>query len=237
MSNLDLYFKAKRQGLFVLIILAIGISLISLVAGPFDLLSQPSSLEGNLLTYLTYSAGSQGFLITLAIFMLGLLSTTKDRKRLIKTGVGFGILLVLCFAGKTGLKHLTESPRPYTETLVQLKLIETPQQFYSYAESTQDTLVQASAENVSKYRINHWLHETDYSFPSGHTVFVAVCLAFFGGIALSEKRYVVTTALLAWGLGVAYSRLWLGMHRPEDLFGSMAFVALLYLLVPIPKHQ
>ncbi|MEF1292134.1 phosphatase PAP2 family protein, partial [Vibrio sp. M260118] len=31
---------------------------------------------------------------------------------------------------------------------------------------------------------------------------------------------------------VAYSRLWLGMHRPEDLVGSILFVGLVYLLIP-----
>lgn len=236
-SNLISYLSTKRHGFIILSIMALGISLISLISGPFDLLSTPSDFTGSLLTYLTYSAGSQGFLITLAVLLLGLLLGSTDKKQFIKVGIGFGVLLVLCFAGKTGLKHFTQSPRPYTEALVQLKLIDTPEQFYSYAESTQDTLVQTAAEYVSHYRIGHWLHETDYSFPSGHTVFVAACLVFFGGLALSQKRYAVTGILLVWALGVAYSRLWLGMHRPEDLFGSMAFVALLYLLVPIPKYR
>jgi phosphatidylglycerophosphatase B len=35
-----------------------------------------------------------------------------------------------------------------------------------------------------------------------------------------------------WAVGVAISRLWLGMHRPEDLFGSLIFALVLFLIVP-----
>ncbi|GAK24028.1 phosphatidylglycerophosphatase B [Vibrio sp. JCM 19052] len=33
-------------------------------------------------------------------------------------------------------------------------------------------------------------------------------------------------------MGVAYSRLWLGMHRIEDLIGSVVFVAIVFTLLP-----
>ncbi|WP_261818251.1 phosphatase PAP2 family protein [Vibrio gallicus] len=237
MSTFSTYINSKRHGIVVLALFAVGISLISLLAGPFNLLSHPSDFEGQLLTYLTYSAGSEGFLVTLAVFTLGMFLTSDRKGHFIKLCVCFGVLLVLCFAGKTGLKKLTQSPRPYTETLVQLKLVDSAQDFYAHDKYAQNALVMSAKDEVSPYRINHWKHETDYSFPSGHTVFVAVCLAFFGGLAAVQKRYTITGLMLVWALGVAYSRLWLGMHRPEDLFGSMAFVALLYLIIPIPKAK
>ncbi|WP_410965525.1 phosphatase PAP2 family protein, partial [Salmonella sp. ZJHZ19_0069] len=74
--------------------------------------------------------------------------------------------------------------------------------------------------------------EKDYSFPSGHTIFVSICLAFFGGLFLQNKCYISALSLWMWGMSVAYSRLWLGMHRPEDLIGSVLFVAIVFTLLP-----
>jgi len=57
-------------------------------------------------------------------------------------------------------------------------------------------------------------------------------LSFFGGIFIDNKRYALAAMLGVWAVAVAYSRLWLGMHRPIDLVGSIAFVAMVYALVP-----
>lgn len=92
-------------------------------------------------------------------------------------------------------------------------------------------------DKVSEWRTRHWLGETDYSFPSGHMIFVGVCLAFFGGLFLEAKRFYLVGGMLVWAGGVAYSRVWLGMHRPEDLAASIAFAGLIYLLVPLIPTQ
>ena len=68
-------------------------------------------------------------------------------------------------------------------------------------------------------------------------IFVGVCLAFFGGLFLEAKRFYLVGSMLAWAGGVAYSRVWLGMHRPEDLAASIAFAGLTYLLVPLVPMQ
>ncbi len=128
---------------------------------------------------LTYSAGHQGFLISLAI-LVGLSAwlrrhTTNNLHLLIQ----LGLLLVLSFGAKTFLKEFTQSPRPYTETLTELHVIDSPQSFYNLTVDEKNDRIHQVDEQVSEWRTKHWIGETDYSFPSGHTIFVSVCVLFF----------------------------------------------------------
>lgn len=68
---------------------------------------------------------------------------------------------------------------------------------------------------------------TGYSFPSGHT---ANATAFFGGLAVYYKKWWVSALGLVLLLLVAFSRLYLGVHTPQDVLVSLlAGVVLLYL--------
>lgn len=66
----------------------------------------------------------------------------------------------------------------------------------------------------------HWIHETGYSFPSGHsfsamlvaTVFLALGLSYF-----SKARLWVFYLLVVWAVAVCYSRPLLRVHSPMDV--------------------
>ncbi|OBT08006.1 phospholipid phosphatase [Vibrio sp. UCD-FRSSP16_10] len=226
------YWKNNICGLFILGGFLLVVALASTLIPAIDLLGSESGFVGGFLTYLTYSAGSKGFLITLGVLVIFTTLKTTSKKQWLLLMVQLGVLLVFSFAAKTMLKEVTQSPRPYTHALTDLKLIESPQAFYALDESSQNEIIEQASNSVSAWRIVHWQGETDYSFPSGHTVFVALCVFFFGGLFCKRKQYGALSLLLIWGLGVAYSRLWLGMHRPEDLIGSALVVAVLALLIP-----
>ncbi len=216
----------------MLALFVLGIIPMSLFGSYHDLTSQVPESLGITFTLLTDSAGSKGFLITLTLLLLSLFRFKPSRIEWMQKLSMLGLLLVIGFASKTGLKLMTESPRPYTELLAAEQLIETPETFYQLDTKQQANVINQISEQVSDWRTRHWQGEKDYSFPSGHTIFVSICLAFFGGLFLQNKCYISALSLWMWGISVAYSRLWLGMHRPEDLIGSVLFVAIVFTLLP-----
>ncbi|MBM5071865.1 phosphatase PAP2 family protein [Vibrio parahaemolyticus] len=224
--------KTKKYGLMMLALFVLGIIPMSLFGSYHDLTSQVPESLGITFTLLTDSAGSKGFLITLTLLLLSLFRFKPSRIEWMQKLSILGLLLVIGFASKTGLKLMTESPRPYTELLAEEQLIETPETFYQLDTKQQANVINQISEHVSDWRTRHWQGEKDYSFPSGHTIFVSICLAFFGGLFLQNKCYISALSLWMWGMSVAYSRLWLGMHRPEDLIGSVLFVAIVFTLLP-----
>ncbi len=216
----------------MLALFVLGIITMSLFGSYHNLTSQVPESLGITFTLLTDSAGSKGFLITLTLLLLSLFRFKPSRTEWMQKLSMLGLLLVIGFASKTGLKLMTESPRPYTELLAAEQLIETPETFYQLETKQQANVINQISEQVSDWRTRHWQGEKDYSFPSGHTIFVSICLAFFGGLFLQNKCYTSALSLWMWGMSVAYSRLWLGMHRPEDLIGSVLFVAIVFTLLP-----
>ncbi len=216
----------------MLALFVLGIIPMSLFGSYHDLTSQVPESLGITFTLLTDSAGSKGFLITLTLLLLSLFRFKPSRIEWMQKLSMLGLLLVIGFASKTGLKLMTENPRPYTELLAAEQLIETPETFYQLDTKQQANVINQISEQVSDWRTRHWQGEKDYSFPSGHTIFVSICLAFFGGLFLQNKCYISALSLWMWGMSVAYSRLWLGMHRPEDLIGSVLFVAIVFTLLP-----
>lgn len=226
------YLINKRAGLALLVTFILVTAVVSFVVSPINLTGKVSDNAGMFFTLLTDSAGSRGFLLTLGLLLAVMVKLTGVNRQLLAQLLQLGVILVIGFAAKTGLKQITESPRPYTEVLAHELLIPQPEHFYNLTTEQQTQVLKKVAEKVSPWRIQHWQGETDYSFPSGHTVFVAICLVFFGNILLQRKQYALSAVLLVWALSVAYSRLWLGMHRPVDLIGAASFIALVYMLTP-----
>lgn len=226
------YLINKRAGLALLVTFILVTAVVSFVVSPINLTGKVSDNAGMFFTLLTDSAGSRGFLLTLSLLLAVMVKLTGVNRQLLAQLLQLGVILAIGFAAKTGLKQMTESPRPYTEVLAHELLIPQPEHFYNLTTEQQTQVLKKVAEKVSPWRIQHWQGETDYSFPSGHTVFVAICLVFFGNILLQRKQYALSAVLLVWALSVAYSRLWLGMHRPVDLIGAASFIALVYMLTP-----
>ncbi|KAB0469983.1 phosphatase PAP2 family protein [Vibrio sp. IB15] len=230
-------FSNKSKGLLLLVLSLYSLVPFLIFGSHFDLGSAVLPFYGTVMTFVTYSAGNQGFLITLAVLSLLVLTLKFSKAKLVSLCLQLGVLLVLSFAAKTFLKSSTESPRPYTEYLVTQEVVDMPELFYELPLEEKNVAIESVEDKVSEWRTRHWLGETDYSFPSGHMIFVGVCLAFFGGLFLEAKRFYLVGSMLAWAGGVAYSRVWLGMHRPEDLAASIAFAGLIYLLVPLVPTQ
>lgn len=232
LHQLRLITQDKLAGIVCLAIVATMLFVVSSLFYPFDLSMQVSDELGLVMQMLSYSAGHQGFLVTLAILGAITLWVTRASKYKVILIIQLGLLLVFSFGAKTLLKQWTESPRPYTHELAAEGLISSPEQFYTLDSNDQNQIIVLASDEVSQWRTKHWLGETDYSFPSGHTIFVAVCVLFFAGLFANHQHTLLSSFVILWAVGVATSRLWLGMHRPEDLFGSLTFALVLFLIVP-----
>lgn len=66
----------------------------------------------------------------------------------------------------------------------------------------------------------HWIEETGYSFPSGHSfaaMFLATFLLMIAATYLTTKRLWMFYVLLPWALAVCYSRPILRVHTATDI--------------------
>lgn len=69
---------------------------------------------------------------------------------------------------------------------------------------------------------------TGYSFPSGHT---QNAVALYGGIARTTRRTWLRVACILLAAGIAFSRMYLGVHTPLDVGVSLVTGTALVLLV------
>ncbi|MFO0866964.1 MAG: phosphatase PAP2 family protein [Gemmataceae bacterium] len=66
----------------------------------------------------------------------------------------------------------------------------------------------------------HWIHETGYSFPSGHSFSAMLVATVYLGLALSylpNRRLWPFACLVVWAVCVCFSRPLLRVHSPEDV--------------------
>lgn len=116
---------------------------------------------------LSYSAGHQGFLITLGILGLTSIWVTRGTKhRTILLGQ-IAILLVLSFTTKTFLKQWTESPRPYTDVFVEETIIDAQADFYALTTDEKNEVISMVTDTVSEWRTKHWLERPIIPSPLG----------------------------------------------------------------------
>lgn len=76
----------------------------------------------------------------------------------------------------------------------------------------------------------HWEHEVGYAFPSGHTIFATtLVLTASYYLLMSGGATVLNIMLVFWGISMGLSRMFLGMHWPQDVFASTCLAALISL--------
>ncbi|MDF7666302.1 phosphatase PAP2 family protein [Orbaceae bacterium ESL0727] len=170
---------------------------------------------------ITESAGSTWAIITSA-FLFVLFCLLLPVKRLSQIIILWIILFLAILSGqmiKSVVKTCTKEPRPYVLWMAQTAQLD-QHYFYSLPKAEKKALVFEYANQypvIPHWLTKHWESETDYSLPSGHTLF-ATTWAFLALLFLGFKRhYIVVSLIIAWAVAIEVSRLMLGMHHPIDL--------------------
>ncbi|TKF31031.1 phosphatase PAP2 family protein [Enterovibrio norvegicus] len=225
----------KKYGLMCAVLLCMFLSFSALVSVRFSFVGEVNDALGGAFSFLSWSAGSKGFLFTTALLCAIPFFLKWPRQRVLVCLSCFAFVLGASFVTKTVLKSVTQEARPYTYVLQDLGAVDSADGFYSLSSAQRVKAIDTVKGLVSEWRLPHWEGETNYSFPSGHTIFAACAAIFWGAILLSEGHRLLAVMLAMWAGLVGMSRLWLGMHWSVDLFGSLVFATGICLLVPIAE--
>ncbi len=187
--------------------------------------------------WLSQSAGKFGIPIITVVVLLLLITRTHitSQRRWLETGL-IVLIVSICTGGggvlnEHVLKVRFKIARPNIIWLAgengdgPLKM--SPDEFYSSGgkEFRSEILTHVLRQEPAPVPLsssikNHWVKETGYSLPSGHSfsaMFVATFFLLSGATCLTTKRFWLFYALLPWALAVCYSRPILRVHTPMDI--------------------
>lgn len=197
--------------------------------------------KSDYLWYLITQSGGKPWAIISSLLLFGLLLLLSRRLNwkltlltiLVATGVTQGL--------KTVLKHFFAEPRPYVVAMFANDPVSI-QNFYHAPKNVRQQLVKDHQKQQPSWLVKHRMNEVGYSFPSGHSTFVATWVLLIVGLLQLNQNHSRQAKLLQlgttiWAMAVLYSRAKLGMHYPIDLlFGIiLAYVVNLPLLLWLQK--
>ncbi|MBN1859274.1 phosphatase PAP2 family protein [Candidatus Bipolaricaulota bacterium] len=183
---------------------------------------------------LTTTAGLAGA-VAIAVAFVGVLVSRampsghrRRREFLVHITVLALLLGVGALINEQLIKNALAVPRPNIVWLAEEEALGmTPAQFYASMDKPERRLYlrqalagpgfDAAALNT-KVR-DHWVHETGYSLPSGHAAAAMLLATYFlaMGTARARRWRWMFHLLPAWAVLVGWSRVLLGVHRPEDV--------------------
>ncbi|WP_276499416.1 phosphatase PAP2 family protein [Pontibacter litorisediminis] len=207
-------------------------------------------LESDLDTGFWYAVSESGGVYGTAVLAVVLCLAAawqqeRRRHRVRAFGAGFGFLLVLlggtAALNEYGVKPLLHQPRPSHMFLLGEGQSPYLAEFYRKTVPERQVYlqghIQANADKfavVSPLVLAHWVAESGYSFPSGHSqnaFLLATMLAFWLCGQLPPGRRAWCLLPLGWALLVCLSRVALGVHSELDVSLGAAFgLVLAYLL-------
>ena len=184
--------------------------------------------------FISNTGGVVGVPIITLLFCIFLAYQFKGwRKKMISVTISFVSFAILLggFAklNENIIKTQIKAPRPYTAFLEYEKNFNV-NEFYSIKEKEQRQIYlkeflendyTSDTKKIAPSILYHWIEETGYSFPSGHTI-NSFLMAFIMGYVLlylyqDYKRKYVFVVPFIWAVGVALSRVAIGAHSALDI--------------------
>jgi len=148
------------------------------------------------------------------------------------------LLIMVVVWGGQGIKSIMKpyfaEPRPYVVALME-QTHQPADFFYQQTKLTRQQLISQAQifwPGLPDWQRRHWQHETGYSFPSGHSFFVASWVLLLYSLLSFRKSWPALIIVTMWAWAVMWSRMLLGMHWPRDLIASV-LVAWCFTLIVI----
>lgn len=199
--------------------------------------SQSVGSFDHFLFWITESSGKPFFVITCAFFALVYFILIPNKKMALSVIAIMALTLGVTQGIKKVAKPFFGEVRPFMHAFFEHTNTDIDQ-FYLEKRKTQGQIVKAYYQmrpetkdfaTQPQWLIKHRAEETNFSFPSGHSLFAATWLLLavgfgFGLRKQAPKLKYVTAMIAVWSLLALFSRAWLGMHYPIDLLGSI-FIA------------
>ncbi|XPP92906.1 phosphatase PAP2 family protein [Photobacterium leiognathi subsp. mandapamensis] len=222
----------NKQKIAITLFLILLTSLFSIVLQGIDFTNSPNPFIAQTISIISFSAGNFGFLISIFILIsIVYIINIKDIQKYFLI-ICFSLILSSGYIIKSSLKSVTEQPRPYVNTLIELGVTTDIETFMTLPDEKRSIIIDHISENVDIWRLQEWKFESDYSFPSGHMLFAAMSAIFWAPILLLNAHYKLASTIIIWATSVGISRIWLGMHRLEDLYASIFIAFILCLTIP-----
>lgn len=197
----------------------------------------PVALDGPIARAAVWVSDSGGVGIEpfMALALLTIVVTRPGlamRTRALEAVVLLGLLLVslggMSLANEHLIKPTMAIPRPNIVALADEGVLGlSPDEFYALGDKPERSaylagrLADPSAPVLGDEVRDHWVTETGYSFPSGHSLAAMTFAAFFLTLALSyldtRRRRLVFLILPVWALAVIASRPLLRVHSALDI--------------------
>ncbi|MBU1049006.1 phosphatase PAP2 family protein [Candidatus Bipolaricaulota bacterium] len=191
-----------------------------------------------------------------SVMFIGLLVFRRSlawRRRWQEILIHIVILAVLQGGGalinEQGIKRAVAMPRPNIVWLAdQDALGMTARQFYTSMNARERrSYLEHVLEDPGFHVItlteevrDHWIHETGYSFPSGHAFSAMLSATYFLAMGMSliaDRRRFIFYVLPVWALLVAWSRVLLRVHRPFDVvIGGLLGIVLAVLAYELARR-
>lgn len=221
--------------MWLLIPLTFVIPLIDSTRAPYFDLTQEISMVAYLLSQSAGKYGALGIILimlTLMVTRQGLTNSERFRE------ITIILIIVAFFAGGGAAinEHIIKAhlkiPRPNILWLAGENgtgpLGRTAKDFYEVGNKSTRSVVLTNVlklQNTKPLPMSssieaHWIEETGYSFPSGHSFSAMFFATFFLAMAstfLNTRRLDLFYLLLPWAVAVCYSRLVLRVHTPLDV--------------------
>ena len=200
----------------------------------FDFLPA-SELIGNTLISISFMGSTQGILIPLIFLSIHYATTAKECWRVFYCA--FPLLTIALLLG-WGTQFITEQPRPNVTNLVGAGVLSAD--YYQQPMAEKHTLMEnalAQANDIPDYLKSEWIMETSYAMPSAHAIASWMVALYFATLFFARQQTITGFIILAWAFVAVFSRLLMGLQRPEDILVGAVIGALAAQLALLNRRR